>query len=82
MLAGVPMIVSDIEPLLEVSAGGKYAKVFPVKDHDALSKKLIEMLRDEGARVELAKQAHRFAEENFSIQAHLKSLKSLYDSLL
>ncbi|HEY0429084.1 MAG TPA: glycosyltransferase [Pyrinomonadaceae bacterium] len=81
MLAGVPMIVSDIEPLLEASAGGQYAEVFPVKNGVVLSEKILKLLKDESLRVDLAKRALEFARENFSIEAHLRELKKLYESL-
>src|SRR5215213_401096 len=37
MLAGVPMILSDIEPLQEVSANGKYAEMFQTQNADDLA---------------------------------------------
>jgi len=76
------MIVSDIEPLLEASGDGRFAKVFRVKDHAMLSEKMVELLEDERARTTLAGEAQSFAEENFSIDAHLKALDSLYGKLL
>lgn len=82
MLAGVPMIVSDIDPLLEISGNGNYAEVFPVKNADVLSEKIIMLLKDEGLRDDLANRAQKFAEENFSIDSHLRELKKLYESLL
>ncbi|MGI8639927.1 MAG: glycosyltransferase family 4 protein [Pyrinomonadaceae bacterium] len=82
MLAGVPLIVSDIEPLLEASDNGKYAEVFPVKNAEVLSEKILKLLKDENLREDLANRALEFAKENFSIEAHLKELKKLYDSLL
>ncbi|MEO7673957.1 MAG: glycosyltransferase family 4 protein [Pyrinomonadaceae bacterium] len=82
MLAGVPMIVSDIEPLLEVTADGKYAEVFPVKDDKTLSEKVLKLLKDENLRKDLAEKAKKFAEESFSIDAHLSELRKLYDRLL
>lgn len=82
MLAGVPMIVSDIEPLLEASANGEYAEVFPVKDVEALTDKIVGLLSDEEGRKDLAARALKHAEENFSIQAHMRELKKLYESLL
>ena len=81
MLAGVPMIVSDIEPLLEASANGKYAEVFPVKNAGILSEKILKLLNDADLREDLASRAREFAKENFSIQAHLRELKKLYDSI-
>jgi glycosyltransferase involved in cell wall biosynthesis len=82
MLAGVPMIVSDIEPLLEATDGGKCAEVFPVKNAEILSDKILKLLKDKDARATQAKRAREFAKENFSIEAHLRELKKLYDSLM
>ncbi len=81
MLAKVPMILSDIEPLLEVSAGGKYAEIFAVKNAEMLSEKILKLLKDKSRREDLAKRACSFAKENFSIEAHLRQLKKLYESL-
>jgi glycosyltransferase involved in cell wall biosynthesis len=81
MLAGVPMIVSDIEPLLEATAGGEYAENFPVKNAGILSEKILKLLKDAPLREDLAKRAREFAKENFSIEAHLRELKKLYESL-
>lgn len=82
MLSGVPMIVSDIEPLLEATANGEYGEVFPVKNAEVLSEKIQKLLRDEDLRKNLADKALKYARENFSIEAHLRELKKLYQSLL
>ena len=82
MLANVPLIVSDIEPLLEASENGKYAKVFPVGNAEILSEKILQLLKNKNLREDLANRAAEFARENFSIEAHLRELKKLYDSLL
>lgn len=81
MLRRVPMIVSDIEPLLEASANGKYAEVFEVKNDEMLSEKIIRLLKDKNGRELLANRAYEFAKDNFSIEAHLRELKKLYESL-
>lgn len=82
MLAGVPMILSDIEPLLEASGNGKYAEIFPVGDADKLASKMIELGSDAERRTELSTKAKTFAEDNFSISSHMRELKKLYQSLL
>ena len=82
MLAGVPLIVSDIEPLLEATDNGKYAEVFPVGNAEILSEKILKLLLDEKARKDLATRANEYAKENFSIEAHLRKLKNLYQILL
>jgi glycosyltransferase involved in cell wall biosynthesis len=82
MLAKVPLIVSDIEPLLEASLNGKHAEVFHVQDALELSEKILKLLNNKGLREDLADGAFKFAQENFSIGAHLENLKSLYLDLL
>lgn len=82
MLAGVPMIVSDIEPLLEATDNGKYAEVFPVGNAEDLAAKLRGLLGDATKRDDLSSRARQFALENFSIDAHLTKLKELYSSLI
>jgi len=82
MLAGVPMIVSDIEPLMEASGNGEFAEVFAVKDEKALGQKIIKLLGEPETSQHLARRALRFAEQNYSIHSHLRNLKKLYVSLL
>ena len=82
MLAKVPMIVSDIEPLLEASGDGKYAEVFQTQNAAELAGKITKLLKNANLRADLANRAFDFATEKFSIEAHLKNLKNLYESLL
>ena len=82
MLAGVPLIVSDIEPLREALLDdGKLGEIFPVGDSEKLSEKLIDLLGDEARRSKLAHKARVYARENFSIDAHIRGLKKLYEGL-
>jgi len=82
MLAKVPLVVSDIEPLLEASGNGNYAEIFHTQDAPELSDKMLKLLKNENLRNDLASQAFEFARETFSIEAHLLRLKNLYSSLL
>ena len=82
MLARVPMIVSNIEPLLEASDNGKYAEVFEVQNVSQLTQKILRLLKVETARKDLADRAYCFALENFSIEAHFRELKKLYEKLI
>lgn len=82
MLAGVPMIVADIEPLLEATNNGEFAEVFHVKDEAALAGKMRKLLSDKSLRQDLGKRAKEFAEQHFSIDAHLRELTTLYKRLL
>lgn len=82
MLAGTAPLVSDIDPHVEASENGRYAKLFVTQDHADLAQKMIELLKDADARRRLASSALEYAERRFSIDAHLDALISLYASLL
>lgn len=82
MLSKVPLIVSDIEPLLEISKNGEYAEVFKTKDEKQLAEKVIKLLEDDNLRENLRNRTFQYALENFSIDAHLGKLQHLYNSLL
>lgn len=82
MLAKVPLIVSDIEPLLEASANGKYAEVFPTQNAEVLSEKILKLLKDKSLRENLSNGSFEFAQNNFRIEAHLRELKKLYEFLV
>ncbi len=82
MLAGLPLIVSDIGPLMEVSDGGNLAEVFPVGNAEILTEKILKLLKNDRLRQGMGLSAREFAGENFSIDAHLRQLKKLYGSLL
>ncbi len=82
MLSKVPLIVSDIEPLLEISKDGEFAEVFKTQDEKQLSDQAIKLLKDDVLRKDLRNRAYQFALDNFSIDAHLTNLKNLYNSLL
>jgi glycosyltransferase involved in cell wall biosynthesis len=81
MLAGVPLLVSDIEPLLEATDNGNYGAVFPVGDEKMLAEKAIRLLKNKEARDVLSERSRAFARDKFSIDAHLKNLKRLYKKL-
>jgi glycosyltransferase involved in cell wall biosynthesis len=82
MLAGVPLIVSDIEPLREaILEDGNLGEMFPVGDFEILSEKILGLLVDDARRDRLANNARIYARENFSIDAHLRGLKKLYAGL-
>lgn len=82
MLVGIPTVVSDIPPLLEASNNGEFSEVFQTKNADALSEKVLKLLKDVNLREDLGSRALKFAHENFSIEAHLKNLRNLYEKIL
>lgn len=81
MLARVPTVLSDIEPLLEVSKNGEYTEIFETQNAADLAEKLIKIAEKEDFRNDLANRAFVYAKENFSIEAHIGELKRLYESI-
>jgi glycosyltransferase involved in cell wall biosynthesis len=81
LLMGVPTLVSDIAPLLEVTQNGACADLFRTGDANDLAEKLESLMRDENRRRELGARARALTPKLFSIEAHLASLRALYDKL-
>jgi glycosyltransferase involved in cell wall biosynthesis len=81
MLARRACILSDIPPHLEVSQNGEYAEIFETQNVERLAEKMVKMAENDEFRNDLANRAHDFAQKTFSIEAHLESLKILYNSI-
>jgi glycosyltransferase involved in cell wall biosynthesis len=82
MLAGVPLIVSDIDPLREAVCDGEFGEMFLAGDFAELREKIVGLLEDHERRLRLADSARKYALEHFSIDAHLQRLRDLYSRLL
>jgi len=82
MLARKACILSAIPPHLEVSRNGEFAEVFETQNRDELAEKLVKIAGDDRFRNDLANRAYDFARATFSIEAHLESLKRLYESIV
>src|SRR6185312_5367822 len=74
MMMGVPVLLSDIAPLREISADGKYAVLFKTGDENDLAAKLLGMRANQNQSDKLAESARRWADSKFSIATHIKSL--------
>jgi glycosyltransferase involved in cell wall biosynthesis len=81
MMMGIPTVLSDIEPLKEVSGGGKYAVLFGEGDADDLASKLIQLAGEPETCSRLAGEARQWAMSQFSIESHISNLKQLYSAL-
>lgn len=82
MLSGLPVVVSDIGALLEVTGEGKYAATFRTGDAADLAGKLIELCRSENRRRDLGRQGKGWATSHFSIETHIANLIKLYNQIL
>jgi glycosyltransferase involved in cell wall biosynthesis len=81
MMAGVPAVVSDIGPLLEVTADGAHAAVFRTGDADDLAAQLGALIRDDARRADLGARAQEWARAEFGIGRHIARLRELYGAL-
>ncbi|WP_116947280.1 glycosyltransferase family 4 protein [Jiangella endophytica] len=71
MAAGIPVVVSALDPLLEIAGDGERGRSFPPGDADALARVLADLRDDADARRELAKRARDWvvAERQWSSNA-------------
>ncbi|AMQ57478.1 glycosyltransferase [Algoriphagus sanaruensis] len=85
MMAGIPIIASDIPMNLEAIEDKKTALVFRVQNIEELAKQIIWSIEHPEAMQNLGTQARRISEERFDIEKIAKQyedvLKSLYHQL-
>ena len=82
MLVGVPVLLSDIDPLREISGDGNYATLFKAGDEIDLAGQLTKMHESSTQTRELAVAARQWAASKFSIEKHIKNLNRLYESII
>lgn len=85
MMLGVPALVSDIPPLLEVIGSdtpeGRCAEVFATRNADDLAQKVVALLEGRSRLNELGEKARLQTQKYYSIETHIRELKRIYDGL-
>jgi glycosyltransferase involved in cell wall biosynthesis len=81
MLVGLPVVVSDIGALLEVTSGGEYGLLFKTADSGKLAEAMIKLAQQPSLRAELGEKAKANAISRFSIAAHIAALRQLYEKI-
>jgi len=85
LMLGVPMIVSDIPPMLEVGGAdvpeGLCVEVFRTGNAEELAENVTALLSDPDKLKTLGEKARVQTAKYYGIEAHLATLKSLYESL-
>jgi L-malate glycosyltransferase len=85
LLMGVPMLVSDIPPLLDVSGNiaGRtpVAAVFRTGDSADLAEKIIELFNDKSKLAGWGKAARVETPKIYSIESHLARLREIYEAI-
>ncbi len=81
MMANIPCICSDIEPLKEVTDNGKYSKIFKTGDATDLAHIMIQVLQEPEKLKTMTENAKVWALQNFSINTHIENLKKIYSEV-
>ena len=80
MLAGVPCVVSDIPPLVEMTGNGEVAVLFRTGDADDLATALVRLIDDREGRIRLARTGQTWVRGRFTIEHHAHALAALYQA--
>jgi len=76
--AKLPVLLSDVEGHLEISANGNYATLFKSNDSKDLAQKIL-MLSDNFACLKRkSEKAYDYVSSNFSIESNVKRLNKIY----
>ena len=82
MLAGVPVVATDVGSVAEAVVDGSTGLLVPPEDPDALAAAIASLLRDPGLRREMGVRARERAIELFTADAMAARYEALYDELL
>ena len=82
MAAGLAVAVSAVGNIPDVICDGQEGLLFPARDRERLKTVIALMVEDIDLRLGLAKNAHQFAEENFSVEPAVCKLQQMVESLL
>lgn len=82
MAAGLPIIISDVSGAARALGDDEHGIRVPPGDAAALARALWSLAREPGRRLALGASARRRVQENFSIDAMMSQLASIYDDAL
>lgn len=82
MLAGKPVIASDIPVHAELVRNNETGLLFPLRDHEALAQHAIRLLQDPVRAAEMGARARELGRENFDIQRIAAQHEELYREVL
>jgi len=82
MACGISPIVSDISANREIIKNSYNGLIIPVRDYNALSDAIIDLLSNENERNQFAKRNRKIAINNFGIDSNMSKIENIYYSLL
>ena len=82
MMSETPVVVNDLNVFTEITDGGRYACLYKSKDEADLAREIEKLIQNPDERKSLGLKGKKWAEDNFSIEAHIDQLNELYSDLL
>jgi glycosyltransferase involved in cell wall biosynthesis len=82
MMAGIPVIISDVGGLGELAEKGAPVLTFPSKNEQALAEKIRQVLKSPELTTKLGQSARNWAMQKYSLDTMVNGYISLYDRLL
>jgi len=82
MLAGIPIVVNDYPVFIEITGGGKYAKIFKTEDENDLANQIEFVLKQDQCEKEMkAKETKNWALTQFDISENVEKTIEIYKNL-
>jgi glycosyltransferase involved in cell wall biosynthesis len=75
---GIPVIVSDVGGLTEVTEPGVTSIVVPSKNIDMLAKGIIELAKNEELRKLMGQKAYEYVRKKYDVQENFKRIEEIY----
>ncbi|WP_457567631.1 glycosyltransferase family 4 protein [Desulfurobacterium sp.] len=82
MMLNVPVVATDAGGVREIVINGKTGLLVPKNNPDALFRAVIKILQDEKLRKSLIINAHKFVNENFTVDKMVDAYFELYGEVL
>lgn len=81
MLAGLPVVISDLDIFDRVTGGGEFAFTFAANDPEALSNTVLTALDDVVSRAQKMESARYYARHTWSIESSCRQIRGLLKQL-
>lgn len=78
---GVPVIVSNIDGLMEASSPNKSSLVFNKGDYEDLANKIMYLIENNNLRRDMGKNAREYVLENYNINNNFEVIDNLYKDI-
>lgn len=79
---GLPVVATEIGGVPEVIKNGLTGILVPPADPEALSAAIISLLKDEARRLEMGREAKKWVDNRFSVEAMVNKISELYEGLI